>query len=325
MPATLYRSTDSGAPTLAGNTASTLINVLDAILVTGYGSKSPAGWTKPFFGTDKAVFLNGASAVARRYFRISDPLALYAQVRGYNSMTDVDTGSTAFPNTTQRTADLYLHKTSTAAATAREWLAIADARTLVLAVKFDSASGYWMVYYMGDGVSFVSGDAHFAVLAAAFSTSQSSSIIGHYVSDFYTLSDTATTGLYIGGNPGGAGSVLGVIGASYGRRGATWTATTITMSDPKVSWPNIDGSAILNQCVVIQPTNYTGPVMALRGRLRFVYDLVHPLGAFSDYDTFQGVGDLSGKNFTVISKVATTTNISYGSAIYPSVALTADD
>ena len=42
MPWTVYRSDDAGAPNLTG-AAGSLIAILDAVLVNGYGAKPAAG------------------------------------------------------------------------------------------------------------------------------------------------------------------------------------------------------------------------------------------------------------------------------------------
>jgi hypothetical protein len=47
---TIYRYTDTSAPTVNG-TAGSLITLLQACLVTGYGSKSGAGWTAQGWNT----------------------------------------------------------------------------------------------------------------------------------------------------------------------------------------------------------------------------------------------------------------------------------
>lgn len=71
MAVTKYMSSDSGAPIMNG-TQGSLVNVLDAILVNGYGSKSPAGWTKPFSGTSKAVYRNSPLTGTGTYYRVYD-------------------------------------------------------------------------------------------------------------------------------------------------------------------------------------------------------------------------------------------------------------
>lgn len=48
LPVTVYRHTDVGAPQLTNGTPSEWINILKKVLVEGYGSKSPLGWTLEF-------------------------------------------------------------------------------------------------------------------------------------------------------------------------------------------------------------------------------------------------------------------------------------
>lgn len=107
MALTIYRSTDSGAPSLT-YAAGSFIAMLDACLRTGYGSKAGAGWTKPFTGANIAVFRQGAGGNGR-YIRVwnartgDDPntYCMTANVRGYEAMTAVSTGTNPFPTTTQ--------------------------------------------------------------------------------------------------------------------------------------------------------------------------------------------------------------------------------
>ena len=107
MALTIYRSTDPGAPSLT-YAAGSFIAMLDACLRTGYGSKAGAGWTKPFTGSNIAVFRQGAGGNGR-YIRVwnartgDDPatFCMTANVRGYEGMTDVSTGTGPFPTTTQ--------------------------------------------------------------------------------------------------------------------------------------------------------------------------------------------------------------------------------
>ena len=107
MALTIYRSTDSGAPSLT-YAAGSFIAMLDACLRTGYGSKAGAGWTKPYTGANIAVFRQGAGGNGR-YIRVwnartgDDPATYHmtANVRGYEAMTAVSTGTNPFPTATQ--------------------------------------------------------------------------------------------------------------------------------------------------------------------------------------------------------------------------------
>ncbi len=136
MALNYYRFDDASAPSLNG-TVSSLINVLDACLVSGYGAKSAAGWTKPFTGTNKAVFrMNTGAGKNGHYLRVlddgsvADGGARTASMLGFIAMTTVDSGTDQFPNPTQLVSSgfpgLYFTKSGSADAVARPWFVVAD-------------------------------------------------------------------------------------------------------------------------------------------------------------------------------------------------------
>src|SRR5574337_1914064 len=98
MTVNVYRSSDASAPVLTGQ-AGSLITVLDACLISGYGSKSPAGWAKPYSGTNLAAYR--AATGNRFYFRVDDSGTVEARISGYETMSDVNTGTGQFPTTAQ--------------------------------------------------------------------------------------------------------------------------------------------------------------------------------------------------------------------------------
>lgn len=124
--ATVYKSTDANAPVLSG-TEGSLIALLDAVLVDGYGDKAPLGWTKVFSGTGKAVYqpqaYGGGQAIL---YRVDDTASRggyapkVARVDGYESMSDVDTG-------TGHVGPVCCHKSYYANSTSRIWMVIGDA------------------------------------------------------------------------------------------------------------------------------------------------------------------------------------------------------
>lgn len=60
LPVTIYRSTDPGAPQIINSTPSEWVDILKKVLVDGYGTKSPLGWTLEFedAGAYKVAFRN---------------------------------------------------------------------------------------------------------------------------------------------------------------------------------------------------------------------------------------------------------------------------
>src|SRR3990167_8837593 len=94
---TIYSSADASAPVLDGQVGS-LNDVLYACLVTGYGAKTGAGWTRTYddAANDTSVYRQGAGC--QFYLRVDDggpgaAGAKEARFWGYETMSDVDTGT----------------------------------------------------------------------------------------------------------------------------------------------------------------------------------------------------------------------------------------
>lgn len=65
---------------------------------------SPLGWTRPYTGTNLAVYRQGGASTTKRFLRIYDGETLTAgrfRARGYENMTAVSTGTGPFPTTAQ--------------------------------------------------------------------------------------------------------------------------------------------------------------------------------------------------------------------------------
>jgi len=116
-----YSYLDAGAPQIIFNDPQTFLNVLKSVLVSGYGTKSSAGWS--LFAEDqiahKLVLKQGPGGISSppaKYFRLGNlqsgfigiqPSWLsygpgwYFDARGYESMTTIDTGLAPFPQQNQ--------------------------------------------------------------------------------------------------------------------------------------------------------------------------------------------------------------------------------
>ncbi len=218
-----FDSTMSGAPTLSG-TAGTLISVLDACLVNGFGSvvvntltvasnvatatvstghnfplvgstgaviriegatpsglngdfriqsattttftfttsgitdqtatgtisakRAPAGFSKAFSGTNKAVYRADDIQSTRMYLRVEDSATTYAAVSGYETMSDVDTGGGPFNGGgTGRWS-----KSDVANTSARSWRLFSDGHCFYLFVNKGAVQSnyYTASFWFGD-------------------------------------------------------------------------------------------------------------------------------------------------------------------------------
>jgi hypothetical protein len=62
---------------------------------------APCGWTKVFTGTNKAVYKSSDPMANGHFLRVDDTVALETRVTGYETMSDIDTGTGPFPTTSQ--------------------------------------------------------------------------------------------------------------------------------------------------------------------------------------------------------------------------------
>ena len=174
MTVRIYRSSDAGAPVLTGQTG-TLVAVLDAILVNGYGSKPAAGWTKAFAAANKAAYQQNAAgannAAAPMYLYVDDTgpgasSSREARVCGFETMTAITpTGTGQFPTAAQSLIGfgaLVVRKSNTADATVRAWTAIANGQTLYLFTETGDFTAPFAAstFMFGDFKSYKAGDLY---------------------------------------------------------------------------------------------------------------------------------------------------------------------
>lgn len=96
--AIIYKSTNADAPVMTGADRTSIVRVLRACLVDGYGDKPGAGWVMPFVNADgtKAAFKNAGTGF---YLRIDDSVSgNNFKCASFESMSDVDTGINAIAN-----------------------------------------------------------------------------------------------------------------------------------------------------------------------------------------------------------------------------------
>ena len=145
-----------------------------------------AGWTKAFTGTNKAAY-NSATSDSGFYFRIDDSVAQSAgiPVRGYEAMTDVDTGTRAFPTVAQKAN--FMTRRSTDASGNRLWALVADDKFFYLFIRMSAATERHQAIYFGDIASFDPAEANACVISAVDAATPG--VISF--SPFYSASNTA--------------------------------------------------------------------------------------------------------------------------------------
>jgi len=313
MTVRVYSSTDASAPVLTGAVGS-LVALLSAVLVDGYGLIPAAGWTKPYTGTNKAVFRSAtAGNGSGMYYRFLDDgtvnaggAARWAGCRGYGAMTDVDTGTDPYPTTTQQNTygNLLFHKSSTSDATARAWVIIADQFTCHLLIDTASkisTTGYAMMSF-GDCYSYKAADAWKGYVAGVHSTSYPYPVFTHhhgyptanvryvYMPRSYTQTGTAQHMSTFSDK------------TKVGVNNSIQYHVGVQSSSPALPCPNPVDGGLYQSRIYLNETTSPYPV---RGFFRGLWNSLHnrPL---ANGDTFSGVGSTAGKSFQCF-KVSSTT------------------
>lgn len=293
---TVYRSSDASAPVLTG-TAGDLINLLDKCLVSGYGSKSAAGWSRKtaFAGANstRAVFQQGGGNSF--YLDVDDrgassPLTgasgKEAAIRGYEAMTDVSTGTNPFPTTGQQAAaTANWRKSATADAVPRGWFLIADDRSFILGVLTQDTANQYQIAIFGDIYSTKTGDGYRTGIWVRTAVNSASGSAGF--GQFSTTLISSATGFYVARTAAQTGTSVN-LGCSILGSSPEGTISLINQA------ANGDGNVYLSRMMVGDQTS-----AVLRGWLRGLYEILTPIG-LNDGDTFSGAGDFAGRTFVVV-------------------------
>ncbi len=141
---------------------------------------APSGWTKQYSGTNKAVYQRTALAATAMVLRIDDTPTTYANIKAYESMSDVDTGIAAYPSSA-----IYQCKSNAASSAARPWTLFTDGQILYFFAA-TGANQWWDPLIFGDINSYKSPDAYHCLV---YANAQS----GYGYDIFYKIHDTAAT------------------------------------------------------------------------------------------------------------------------------------
>ncbi|ASK91041.1 hypothetical protein KWH04_01220 [Xanthomonas campestris pv. trichodesmae] len=298
MTVRFYSSGDASAPALRGNTPGDLINLLTKCLVDGYGAKSGAGWTKPYAGTNLAVFRTGAGSNGM-CLRIDDTSVdasnRAARALGFESMTDVNTGTGRFPLNDQESGGLmWFTHYSGSPSNARQWFLIADEGFMVLMIQtfpeqLASSSQYYReTYWFGDLVPIGPADAYATVIQGKPAGSSGNTSESHPL-DSVGL-NTSSSGLYIARTYTGLGGSLRAGKAHDSAK----SGTTAWGGNGNLPYPHGPDGALLMSPVWVHEPGSTS-MAAIRGTLPGIWaPLQYVLQAG---DTFAGQGDLTGRSF----------------------------
>lgn len=306
MPVTVYRYDDVGAPQLQGQSVGSLIAILDACLVNGYGSKAPSGWTKSFSGTNLAVYRQGAGSGF--YLRVDDSAGTnQTLVTAFESMSDVNTGVNQFPHPAQ-TSNLgqFIRLSNAATSALRPWVLVSDSKRFYLWVGYEFASagllsastGAQGLFFFGDIVSFKQNDAYCCQIIAPEVYGAATEVFG----GSSTLAGVSR-GHYIARNA--AGAVGAIPNAKlYDRYAAN--SSLVMGSATAATYPDRVSGGINLSRILLNNGAGAGAV-AIRGRLPGCWASLNALPG-ANGDTFSGAGELAGREFILLDCCNSTTH-----------------
>jgi len=310
---TIYTSSDTGGPGPITGQAGSILTVFDACLVNGYTGHAAAGWTKPFANSSNSGCYKQGSG-AGFAFHVQDnggnvtSTFKEAWATGWETITAVNatngTGSGQFPLPTQNSGHVVIPKSNTADGTARPWIIFADSATVYLFVMTGAVGAAALVYCnfrFGDVYSFRGSSDAFRCMIHSQASENSLASAGRTIDNTDRQNSTTAgaangSGFYVarpgGGAAGGASTVCLQIG-DMTKGGATAEGAALLGSIPT---PNAyDNSFYLCPLQICEATS-----QMIRGRIRGLYHVCHPLANFADGQTFQGSNDLAGKTFMIV-------------------------
>jgi hypothetical protein len=317
MGFTEYSWLDTSAPQLDGNTGS-LLTLLDAVLVNGYGTKPGAGWTKPLPNTSSYGMYRLGNGTTSSLF-IYDAGAggaggCEAMATGWITITAIDngavTGSNPFPSGSQlnitssaggQAGAVVIRKSLITSSIQRAWKAFADSASLYLFTKpFDSVSGAsWSGFHFGDFYSLKSGSIDpYRCMIVGRSVKSSSAIIDDSLDRMtpgQTALNSATQGHYVAKLfNGDSGSFTGSIAVSVCGDGIKSSNTAgLTGAIPFLN--GCDNAIYVSPMWIVE----TGPSV-VRGRMRGFWHFCHNSSSLTDGQAITGAMDFPTKTFRVV-------------------------
>jgi len=256
-----------------------------------------ANWTKPFSGTNLAVYRSTDVTGTQIYLRVDDTNAKWARVVGYETMTDVNTGTGMFPTALQWSGGLYWPGSQTADSTSRGWIVTGDSRMFYFCREYYNTTypTNYEIHGFGDLVPTKTGDAYGAVLTGN-SGDLSAQAPGSYTANLTYSNPTASnTNIYTPRSFTGVGSSCEMC------RGALTIGSVSTVQSGTgnlMPFPNPSDGGLYVSPLYVTEKNTT----CYRGVLPGVYFCLQAVlkPNFTSKDTLTGVVSIPGRTLRAV-------------------------
>lgn len=122
---------------------------------------APVGdWEKSYSGVNKAVYRSTDITGTQLYLRVDDTNGQYAICRGYETMTDVDVGTGAFPTVVEYPNGYVWKKSKEDSTVSKPWVLVGDSLMFYLFVAWHPSYDFVSTYRYGDVVSHKQADGY---------------------------------------------------------------------------------------------------------------------------------------------------------------------
>lgn len=130
------------------------------------------GWVKAFYGTNLAAYKSTVADSSGLYLRVYDPAGRAADVRGYEAMTDINTGAGLFPTIAQKST--YRASKSQDGVNLSRWTLVGDKQFFYLSqhdnqTNITSSPNSRDCLAFGDILSFRPNDAYHCLISSGYS------------------------------------------------------------------------------------------------------------------------------------------------------------
>lgn len=337
----VYSSSDGFAPQMDG-TSGSLLSVLNACLVDGFGSKIPAGWLKPLAdvgnigvfqqpsGSGFVIHVNDAAPTSSTTYTIGH--SRMVTVTGYESISSVSSGSTTagyidqgtgfgqFPLNGQTSISTYglnigaliWVKSISIDSTPRPWRMFVDDRTMYLFIQHGVSGASYTMYSFGDLYSLYQNDryqCHIQGLNAAnsgiWNRSDASDLLVTNQNSFVSFPDTFLARTWGGGGQSINAFKTGDVGKCYhlSRTNYSGNGVNNTLATMYGPVPYVNST---DQSVYIHPVlMFESANFTYRGRMRGMWHITHRYENFSDGQVIYGTNEVAGKTWQVIANGTT--------------------
>jgi len=309
----MYSSADVSHPILVGGTSGSLLALLNSCLVTGYGAKPGAGWTKTGSLGAASGLLDSASCgifcmptgSKATMFLIDNGIGSSglreARLTGFDSVTQFTasfvnptvTGSNQFPTLAQLAIGngaVVIRKSVNLDSIERPWVLFADSSSMYAFITAGDASLGWAAFTFGDIFSIKSGSVDTSSCIIAGRNVEGTGTITSEKLDVLNLVNVATAGHFMQRSYTGTGGSITCGKHGDSAKGSATVLLGITQ------FPNpVDVSLWVSPVWVHENTS-----AVIRGRMRGFWHVLHPVANFTDGQSFYcNTGDYAGKVFQI--------------------------